>query len=675
MPLEKASVCTLDCPDTCSLTVTVENDRVVKIRGSHANPLTQGTICKKVTFYYPEYIHGPDRIMTPLRRTGAKGSGQFEPISWDAALDIVHERFSEVIENYGGEAVLPFNYAGPHGLLGRDSMSLRFFHKIGATLVDRPPLCGGIQGNAYGATFGDMTSMPVEHLDHAQLIIVWGNNVTGSNLHLTRHINAAQKRGAKLVVIDPKRTRIAEQADLFIPVNPGSDVMLAWAIAQELERNEGLDHDFIAQYVHGFDEYMQHARQYSISHIAGVCGIEESTIRQLADWYQQLSPAAIAMGNGPERNINGGSAIRAACALPALAGKFGVAGGGVLLSGSSKFPLRKDRLLRPDLAPAGTRTMNILDASRWILDESLDPPLKALFIYNHNPVIVHPDQNRMKQALAKEDVFIVGSDAVMTDSMAYADVVLPMCTSFEHDDLFPAYGHHYLQRAEAVIPPVGESLPLAEIFRRLAAKFGFEDPLFQESDAELMDAVANDEDPRMKGIQPSQIPVGEAVPMYTDNTAPIAFVDVFPGTPSGKVELVSENLGRKFDQALPSFRKVASKYPLTLITPASDKRITSTFGNVEACNYTPVLEMHPSDASTRGLNDGDQVKVWNELGEVHLPLKVTEDIRPGVVCSEKGSWFKTSDNGQTVSALAPLTKADLGGACFNDARVEVALTE
>jgi anaerobic selenocysteine-containing dehydrogenase len=278
----------------------------------------------------------------------------------------------------------------------------------------------------------------------------------------------------------------------------------------------------------------------------------------------------------------------------------------------------------------------------------------------------------MKRALARDDLFIVGSDAVMTDSMRYADVILPSCTNFEHADLYPAYGHHYLQRAEAVIPPVGESLPLTEIFRRLAAKFGFDDPMFKASDEELMDSVANADDARMQGIVPSRLPVGSAIPMYQDSEAPLLFVNTRPQTRSGKIELLSEKLAKKFIQPLPSFRPVESDYPLTLITPASDQRITSTFGNVEACNYTPPLAMHPDDAAARGLSDGQQVRVWNELGEVHLPLQITATIRPGVVSSDKGAWFKTSDNGQTVSALAPLHKADLDGACFNDARVEVA---
>jgi anaerobic selenocysteine-containing dehydrogenase len=670
--VEKFSVCPLDCPDTCSLAVTIEDDQVVDVRGSKVNPITHGAVCAKVAKYYPEFVHGPNRLRHPLKRVGPKGRGRFEQISWDVALDIIHDRVDSVIERYGRQAVLPLNYAGPHGMLAGDSMSLRFFHKLGASLLSRTPLCGGIRAAAYAGTFGAAPGTPLQQVSLSKLIIVWGNNATACNLHLMRQINAAKRAGARLVVIDPRRVKVAEQADLHLPVRPGTDVVLAWAIAVELERVGGIDRDFIDEHVLGFDAYMQAAREYPPERAAQICGVELNDIRTLARWYKEASPAVIAWGNGLERNQNGGSGLRAIAALPALAGKFGVTGGGLVGGAGHAFPKTLDKLTRADFVPPQTRTINILDVSRLLLDDSLAPPIKALFVYNHNPLIVHPDQNRMKQALSREDVFIAGIEVAMTDSMAYADVILPACTHFEHADIYAAYGQQYLQRAEAVIPAVGESLPNTEIFRRLAAKFGFSDAAFKLSDAELMDTALNPHDARMQGLNPRELPVDRAIRMEFAGAEPVLTKNVWPQTPSGRIELQSQTLGDRYGAVLPTYRTLVSHYPLTLITPASDKRITSTFGGLSVNDATPVLEMNPEDAAARGLSDGNWVKVWNDLGEVFLPLRVTPAVRPGVVCSEKGAWLRTSPNGQTVSALAPTHKADLAaGACYNDARVEV----
>ena len=669
----KASVCPLDCPDTCSLAVTIAGDQVVAVGGSKVNPITHGAVCAKVANHYPEFVHGANRLRHPLKRVGAKGGGRFVRISWDEALDIVHARVGDIISRYGSQSLLPLNYAGPHGMLAGDSMSLRFFHRIGASLLNRTPLCGGIRSAAYSGTFGATPGTPLQQVSLAKLIIVWGNNATSCNLHLMRQINAAKRNGAKLVVVDPRRVRVAEQAHLHLPVRPGTDVVLAWAIAVELERRGGLDHGFIQEHVLGFDAYMEAARAYPPERAAEICGVPVEDIRTLAGWYAEASPAVIAWGNGLERNQNGGSGLRAIAALPALAGKFGVPGGGLVGGAGHAFPKTPDKLTRTDFVPPQTRTINIIDVGGLLLDKSLSPPLQALFIYNHNPLIVHPDQNRMKRGLEREDLFIVGIEVAMTDSMAYADVILPACTHFEHADVYPAYGHQYLQRAEAVIPPVGESLPNTEIFRRLAARFGFTDAAFLQSDCELMDEALNAEDPRMQGLRTSQIPTDRAIKMKFAGEEPVLFKNVSPKTPSGRVELESSALGVRYGAALPRYRPLASAYPLTLITPASDKRITSTFGGLAVNSGTPVLEMNPADAAARGLADGIPVKVWNDLGEVILQLRITDAVRSGVVSSEKGAWLRTSPNGQTVSALAPAHKADLAdGACYNDARVEVA---
>ena len=672
-PVKLASVCPLDCPDTCSLSVTVDDDRVVEVRGSNANPYTAGVLCAKVSKAYPDFVHGSNRLTHPLRRVGAKGEGRFETISWDAALDVIYEKFSAVIATHGPQAVVPFNYAGPHGMLADGSMDLRFFHKLGATLLDRMPLCGGIRSLAYSSMYGDVPGMPPEQAEQAKLFVVWGNNVTVSNLHLQRVIKAARENGAKLVVIDPKRIRVAEQAHLHLAINPGTDVVLAFAITNELERLGAFDTAFIEQYVSGFDAYMKTVREVTVTKAAAICGVPEADIRAFAELYQRLSPAAISIGNGLERNRNGGSGIRAILALPALAGKFGIPGGGLIAKAGAAFPKTTQRLQRPDLVPAGTRRINILDVPDMILDGNASPPIKALFIYNHNPVAVLPDQNRVMEALSTDDLFTVGCDVAMTDSMAFADIVLPACTHFEYADIYPAYGQQWLQRAEAVIPPVGEALPNTEIFRRLAARFGFDEPMFRDTDEELIDAAIDGSDAKLEGLRPSELPTDKALPMKIHGGDAILFENVFPATPSGKVELYSTALEEAHGQGLPGYSPIDSAHPLVLITPSSDKRINATFGGLSDSDGIPELEMHPDDAGARGLTDGSTVRIWNDLGEVHLVLKITDATRPGVVFSPKGVWLRTSTTGQTTNALVPNDKADIcDGACYNDTRVDVA---
>jgi anaerobic selenocysteine-containing dehydrogenase len=673
MKTEHASVCPLDCPDTCSLSVTVEDARIVNIRGSRANPYTEGVICAKVPAAFPEFVHGPRRIRTPLKRVGAKGQDRFVRVSWDEALDTIYTRVSAIIAEHGAQAVMPFNYGGPHGFLAGGSMDRRFFHRMGATLLDRGPLCGGIRTEAWVGTFGSVPGIRPEQVAQSKLIVAWGNNVTWSNLHLTPIVSRVRKAGGRLVVIDPRRIKIAEQADLHLRLRPGTDVVLAWAVAAELERRGALDRAFVEGWVEGFEDFMTLARPWTLKRAAETCGLAEADIARFAEWYATISPAAISVGNGLERNQNGGSGIRAAFALPALAGKFGVPGGGLVNGAGFAFAKTPQKLQRPDLVPPGTRTFNIVDIGKHLNEPTLTPPLKALFIYNHNPLVVHPDQNRMRRGLAREDLFSVGVEVALTDSMLYCDVVLPACTHFEHHDLFAAYGQHWLQRAEPVIPPQGEALPNTEIFRRLAARFGYDEPCFSATDHELMDDAVDAGDPRLGGVRPSQIPTDRAVAMTVGGADAMLFANVFPKTTSGKMELASSYLDTKYGARLPSFRPVASRFPLTLITPASDQRITSTFGGTSIDEATPPLEIHPEDARARGLADGQRVKVWNELGEVRLPLKITDAVPRGVVCSLKGAWMRTTDNGQTVSALAPATHADIcEGACYNDARVEVA---
>lgn len=672
--LERAAVCTLDCPDTCSLTVTIDNGRISKVRGSKSLPYTGGVICNKVTHYTGDFVHGSGRLQHPLKRVGARGSGRFARISWDEALDTVHRRVAAVIEKFGPQAVMPLNYAGPHGMLSYESMSARFFHKLGATQLYRGSLCGAVRSQAWIGTYGSVPGIGPEAAEDAKLNIVWGNNATVANLHLVRKIHAAKRKGAKLVVVDPLRTKIAEQADLHLAPLPGTDVVLGFALAVELERLGAHDRRFIAEHVHGYDEYMERARAWPVEKAAETCGLEADDIRTFAAWMADADPLIMAPGNGLERGRNGGSGIRAAIALPALLGKIN-ARSGIALGAGFSFPKTPAKLQRPDLAPPGTRTLNILDVGRHLERDDLDPPLRAVFIYNHNPIVVHPDQNRLRRALAREDIFYVGIEIAMTESMQHCDIVLPAATHFECDDLYAAYGHHWLQRAEAAIPPVGETLPNTEIFRRLAARFGFTDPCFRTTDRELMDEAVDPTSPRLGGVRPSEISTVKALRMSAPDGKPLALFDnVMPGTPSGKVELASDSLAARWgkEARLPTYRGRPSK--LALISPASDKRISSTLlGTGGLPSQAPELRMHPVDAQARSLLDGDRVRIWNELGEVILPLSITDAVPRGVVASEKGAWLATSPTGQTISALCSADdRTDLAdGACYNDTAVEV----
>jgi len=676
MPLDvRPSVCTLDCPDTCSLSVTVEDGRITKVRGSEALTYTAGVICTKVAQDMEAFVHGPHRLLHPLRRTGAKGAGAFARISWDEALDEIHARVTGVIDRWGPQAVTPLNYAGPHGFLSGDSMSLRFFHRLGASQVYRRSLCGGVRSEAWAGTYGAVAGAPPEIAENAALNVLWGNNATVTNLHLVRCVRKAKRRGGRLAVVDPFRTKIAEQADLHLQPMPGTDTVLAWSLAAELEQAGAFDPTFIAQHVLGTDEFMALARQWPAARATEVCGVPARDIVTFAHWLAEADPLVLAPGNGLERGRNGGSGIRAAIALPALLGKLGQ-GGGIVLGAGNAFPKTVAKLTRPDLAPPGTRTLNLIEIGRHLDTDDIDPPLRAVIIYNHNPVVVHPEQNRMRRGLSRDDIFSVGIDVAMTESLTYCDIVLPAATSFECDDLYPSYGHQWLQRAEPVIRPLGESLPNTEIFRRIAARFGFDDACLRASDAELMDDAIDPDDARLRGIRPSRISTSHAFAMHGPDGKPMTlFQNTLPATPSGKIELVSDSLQRKWgpQARIAGYRPRAHAYPLSLISPASDRRISSTLGGLATSAAAPKLRMHPADAAARGLSSGDEVRVWNDLGVVILPLAVTDTVRPGVVASEKGAWLRTSPTGQTISALVSAElRADLAdGACFNDTEVEV----
>jgi anaerobic selenocysteine-containing dehydrogenase len=671
----KPSVCPLDCPDTCSLSVEVENDKIISVKGSRANPYTAGAICNKVKTSYPEFVHGANRLTHPLKRVGPRGTDQFEKISWDEALDLVYAGLSSAIERYGPQSVLPFNYAGPHGELAAGSMDRRFFHKMGATLLNRGPLCGGVRGSAYTSLFGAAPGMSPEQAEHADLIVVWGNNVTVSNLHLASVIKKARANGAKLIVIDPKRIKIAAQADMYLQIEPGTDVVLALALAAELERRGSIDNAFIAEWVEGFDAYMIEARKYDVATMTELTGISAEQFSEMADWYAAAECVSVSVGNGIERGRSGGSGIRAAMALQALTGNFGQLGAGVFAKPGLAIPKTTDVLQRPDLIPDNTRTFNIVDVGRLLNDDKMKTPIAAVFIYNHNPIAVHPDQNRMRQGLSRDDLFTVGCDVAMTDSMMYCDVVLPAASHFEYADIYGSYGHSYLQRAEPAIPCVGKSLPNTEIFRRLAARFGYDDPMFKETDEELIDAAVPAGDPRLDGMKASTIPLDRAFDMSVQDGEPMIMCKtVMPKTPSGKIELFSQELEDKWGRGVPTFERVTRDRPFAIISPSSSKRTNATFGGCGPSDGAEVVEINPADAKAHDITDGMLIRVSNDHGAVELRAVVTDAVRPGVLYSPKGTWCSTSATGQTVNALIPIDiRADIeDGAAYNETFVDIA---
>jgi anaerobic selenocysteine-containing dehydrogenase len=666
----RPSVCPLDCPDTCSLSVQVADEQIIAVKGSRANPFTEGVICKKVAKYYPDFVHGPRRLRTPLLRVGPRGGDEFVPISWDEALDRVHAGFSAAIQQHGPQSVLPLNYAGPHGQLAMGSMDYRFFHKLGATQLDRAPLCGGVRAAAYASLFGGVTGLTPEAARESELIVVWGSNITTANLHFQRVIKAARECGGKLVVIDPVRIKSARNADLFLQVRPGTDVVLALAMAAEFARRGLLDHDFIARWVNDSEAYLDAAQRYSLADAAEICGLALADIEAFVALYATAKSVAMTLGVGLERGASGGSAHRAAMTLQVLTGNIGKPAAGIIGALGAAFPKTPEKLRRPDFAPAGTRAFNIVDVAQHLLDDTLDPPIRATLIYNHNPVCTHPDQNRMIAALSREELFTVGCDVVMTDSMRYCDVILPACSHFEHDDLFTAYGTSWLQRAKPVIPPVGEALPNTEIFRRLAARFGFDDPAFRASDAELMaDAV----DAARLGQSPSELPTDSALEMRVDNAAPQLCANLDPATPSGRIELYSADFETRFGCGLPEYRPMQADRPFVLLTPASVDRTNATFGGHPAGGGPEPLEIHPDDAQTHGISDRDLLRVWNQRGEVVLRAVLSEAMQPGVLCSPKGAWLRSSASGRTTNALITADmKADIiGGAVYNETFVEI----
>ena len=663
------SACPLDCPDACSLDVTVSDGRVVAVGGSRVNPLTEGYICAKVR-RLPEHLYGPSRLLYPGIRTGRKGEGAFRRASWDEALELVAERLRSASAKRG-EAILPFSYGGSNGYLSQDTTDARLFFRLGASRLART-VCAAATGAAAKGLYGKMTGTAIPDYVHAKLIVVWGVNPAVSGIHLVPQILEARRRGARLVVIDPRRTRLAESADLHLPVHPGSDLAVALAVVNWLFRNGRADRAFLAEHATGAEELERRAAAWTPERAAAEARVPARDIERLARLYADSNPAVIRCGWGLERNRNGGSAVAAVLALPAVGGKFGVRGGGYTLSNSPAWR-EIDGLAAAEAQEPATRVVNMNRLGEALAARGADS-VDLLFVYNCNPAVTMPDQQTVWRGLEREDLFTVVFDPVLTDTARYADVVLPAAAFVERRELSRGYGALLLQDAAAVVEPAGEARPNHEVFAELCRRTGVAHAGDPETADALVDALLASS-PRAADIRRDLDTKGFAVP--AEGAAPVQFVDSFPRTADRRAHLVPEELDREAPhglyhyQAEPEATPDAQRFPLALISPASDQTISSSLGELRR-DRVP-LAIHPSDAAERGLGEGDAVRVYNALGEVRCRLRLDADLRPGVVLLPKGLWCHNTDGGTTATSLAPATLTDLGGgACFNDSRVEVA---
>lgn len=654
------SVCTLDCPDACSLAVTLQRGKILKIDGSNQQATTGGYICAKVR-RFDERVYGNDRLHHPVVRNGSRSEGKFKRVGWDEALDTIAERITNIKNRWGAEAILPFSYGGSNGLLSQDTTDAQLFRLLGTSRLART-VCAAPTSAASQALYGKMPGVSYEDYPHAQLIILWGVNPSTSGIHLVRYIREAQKRGALLVVIDPRRTPLAHQADLHLAVKPGTDLPVALAIHRYLFENELVDEKFIANHTRGSQQLRSRAASWTISRAAQVADIDPDDLRRLADLYATSSPAVIRCGWGVERNRNGGNAVLSILSLPAVCGKFGVRGGGYTMSNKSALSLSSNEWI--NAKEPTTRVINMNHLGRALLDFD-NPPIKMLFVYNCNPAVTMPDQNRVIKGLQRDDLFTIVFDQVMTDTARLADMVLPATTFLESYDVVQSYGPISLQLARPVIDTVEESRPNVEVFNELSRRLNLVSET--QTDAELLLDVV---EKMPTNISADLLDKGIVDPPM--DPCPIQFSHVFPRTTDKKVDLFPEQLAADNEIELYTYQcgPETTQYPLALISPASDKTINSILGELR--DKLARLQICPSDAGVRGIQQGDTVRIFNDLGEVHCHVDIETGMRRGTVSLPKGLWQKSTLNGSTANALVPDSLTDLGrGACFNDARVEV----
>ncbi|HVF51277.1 MAG TPA: molybdopterin oxidoreductase family protein [Pyrinomonadaceae bacterium] len=680
------AACPHDCPDTCAMLVTVEDGRAIGVAGDPAHPFTRGTLCTKVA-NYEQRTYSPDRIQTPLRRTGAKGEGRFEAISWDEALDEIAARYRALAESEeGAETILPYSYSGTLGLVQNESLDRRFFHRLGASLLDRT-ICATAGAAGYTVSIGARIGTDPERFSEARLILLWGTNTISSNVHLWPHILEAKRQGARVVAIDPRRTRTADQCDEHIAILPGTDAALALGLMHVIFA-EGLeDRDYLERYTLGHAELRRRASEYAPGRVAEICGIEAETIVRLAREYATTRPAVIRTNYGLQRHAGGGMAVRTIACLPAVTGAWRDAAGGILLSTSSMFPINTERLQRPDLLPARRpRTVNMVQLGD-ALTELNDPPVRALYVYCSNPAAVAPEQSKVLEGLRREDLFTVVHELFMTDTCDYADIILPATSQLEQFDLHKAYGHFYLVVNEPAIEPLYESKPNTEVFRLLAARLGFKEECFRDTDVEIARQAISQEHPWLRGITLEELRARGWMRLnMPERFAPFAEGN-FP-TASGKCELYSEQLEALGLPAVPEFippresrrsaPRLAERFPLALISPAAHAFLNSSFANLPKHlrqEKRPFVEIHPQDAAARAVADGDMVRIFNERGSCTLTAVVSTRAREGVVVSPSIWWNKLSPGETNINQLASQQLTDLGGgATFYDVLVEVEKT-
>ena len=674
------AACPHDCPDTCAMLVTVKDGVAVKVQGDPLHPFTDGTLCTKVS-HYTERTYAPDRLLHPMRRTGPKGKGEFRRIGWDEALDEIAARL-KALSAEDPQTILPLSYAGTMGLLQYMSMDRRFFHKLGASQLERT-LCSSAGKAGIKATLGGSYGMDPEHYQDAKLILIWGSNPIASNLHFWSRAQEAKRRGAKLVAIDPYRSLTAEKCTQHIAPLPGTDGALALGMMHVLIRENLIDEDYVSRFTLGFDQLKERLKIHSPEWAAQICGLAVQEIVQLARDYGNTKPAAIRLNYGMQRHAGGGMAARTIACLPALVGAWRDPAGGLLLTTADNYHFDHAALERPDLMP--TPRPRVINHSR--LGEALTsarPPVRAVIVYNNNPVAVCPDSNRVLEGFAREDLFCVVMDSFLTDTADYADIVLPATTQLEHSDIHKSYGHLYVVANNAAIAPVGESLPNAEVFRRLAARMGFAEPCFRDSDDDLARQAIGSGHANLAGIDWDTLRQNG----WQRLALPKTFAPFAKGgfhTPSGKCEFFSESLAKQGLDPLPAYTPpaelpssnpaLARKYPLNFLSPPVRNFLNSSFANLKRfrdAEGEPALELHSADAAPRGIRDGDRVRVFNDRGSVELRARVNDKPRRGVVVAPSVWWRKFSPDRRNANDLTSQRTADLGGAAtFYDCLVEV----
>jgi anaerobic selenocysteine-containing dehydrogenase len=668
--------CPHDCPDTCALEIQVRDGVAIKVSGSAAHAPTAGVLCTKVARYTERTYH-KDRLLLPQRRIGKKGEGRFEVISWEEAIATVASRLKPLAAE-NPEQILPYSYAGTMGLVQGDSMSMRFFHKLGASFLDRT-ICSSAGTAGHELTLGPRIGMDMELAHDAKLIIFWGANSITSSVHFWARAQEAKRRGAMLVAIDPYRSLTAEKCQAHIALLPGTDSALALGLMHVLIRDDLIDRDYVDRYTLGFEQLRKRAALFDPARVAALCGIEAAQIEWLAQLYGSTRPALIRANYGMQRVRGGGMATRNIACLPALIGAFRDAAGGILLSTSGNFPVDERALSRPDLlAGRKPRTINMSTIGKALLDDSA--PIRALIVYNSNPVAIAPDSERVAQGFAREDLFTVVLEHFQTDTADYADILLPATTQLEHLDVIKPYGHQYMVANNPAIAPLGESKPNTAIFRALAKAMGFTEPCFSDTDEALaQSAVANDWDfDAVRAVGWKRFGAAQGIARFAQGGF---------ATPSGKVEFLSARAKTLGVDELPDYiapqedthSAAARQYPLAMISPPARNFLNSSFVNVQSLRATegePWLDIHPQDAAARGICADSYVRVFNNRGSLELRARVTDRARPGVVVALSVWWKKLSRDGKNANELTNgETLTDLGrGPTFYDCLVQVEAT-